>query len=234
MGELMFPRHINNMVIYKVINNINGKWYIGKDARNNPNYFGSGIAIKHAIKKYGRENFTKEVLEICEDSDSLNKREAYWIDYANAINDPNSYNLAKGGQGGNLSSFWKSNKKAKWTEERREKMKSKVSGEKNGMFGKTLSPEHINKIIEANRNRDYVVLPSTREKLRLANLNKYPSEDTRLKMSTSRKKSLKIIHIESGKIFIFESTNDAISHFKVSRNKICSRTLHGYTIEEIK
>jgi hypothetical protein len=55
------------MVIYKTTNQITGKWYIGKDANNKNYYLGSGKASHHAIKKYGKEAFTKEILEECSD-----------------------------------------------------------------------------------------------------------------------------------------------------------------------
>ncbi len=55
------------MEIYKITNNINKKIYIGKDITCNPNYFGSGVFIKKAITKYGRENFTKEIIDFCSD-----------------------------------------------------------------------------------------------------------------------------------------------------------------------
>ena len=50
--------------IYKITNTLNNKIYIGVHATTNPNdsYFGSGDAIKLAIKKYGKENFTKTIL----------------------------------------------------------------------------------------------------------------------------------------------------------------------------
>ena len=62
------------MHIYSIRNNINGKIYIGKSRLNvNENYFGSGLRIKRAIKKYGKENFTKNIICFAENYDELNK-----------------------------------------------------------------------------------------------------------------------------------------------------------------
>ena len=51
------------MIIYKTINLINGKIYIGQDTKNDPNYLGSGKIIKEAIKKYGKKNFTEDSIK---------------------------------------------------------------------------------------------------------------------------------------------------------------------------
>lgn len=49
--------------IYKTTNLINGRIYIGlKTGEFNSDYFGSGVLIKRAIKKYGKENFRIRVL----------------------------------------------------------------------------------------------------------------------------------------------------------------------------
>jgi len=58
------------MVIYKITNKINGKIYIGKRKLAKKlfemsNYWGSGKYIKMAINKYGKDNFTREVIYEC-------------------------------------------------------------------------------------------------------------------------------------------------------------------------
>ena len=51
-------------VVYRITNMINGKKYIGKHSTTDvyDGYFGSGIAIKQAINKYGIDNFKKEII----------------------------------------------------------------------------------------------------------------------------------------------------------------------------
>lgn len=88
------------MVIYKTTNLINGKWYIGQDSKNIPHYYGGGVLLKKAIKKYGKENFKKEILEQLSTNstkEDLNKAEIKWINKLSAVNNGNSYNIALGG-----------------------------------------------------------------------------------------------------------------------------------------
>ena len=94
--------------IYKITNTINSKSYIGQTIQNVKERFYqhcatkcskavSNMAIHRAIKKYGKSNFTVEVIEEI-DSANLNDRERYWIKYYNSYN--NGYNSTKGGQDG--------------------------------------------------------------------------------------------------------------------------------------
>lgn len=102
------------MVIYKTTNLINGKFYIGKDAKNRNSYLGSGKILKQAIEKYGIENFKKEILEVCSSLEELDERERFWIRELNAIEE--GYNLTDGGTGGDtwsnidLETHWNTGK----------------------------------------------------------------------------------------------------------------------------
>jgi group I intron endonuclease len=116
------------MIIYRTTNLINQKFYIGKDTHNNPNYYGSGKKMKLAIKKYGKENFKKEILEICETKEQLNEREKYWIEKLNAINE--GYNISLGGDGGDTIS--NNPKKHEIAKIHSEKMKMEKFNKKKG------------------------------------------------------------------------------------------------------
>jgi group I intron endonuclease len=95
------------MIIYKTTNLINNKIYIGKDCYNNPKYLGSGLLLNKAIKKYGKGNFKKEIIEHCSTKEHLNEREIYWIEYYNSRDSNIGYNIAKGGHGGFTKSGYK-------------------------------------------------------------------------------------------------------------------------------
>jgi group I intron endonuclease len=83
------------MIVYIIHNKINGKKYIGSDSKNNPKYFGSGVNIKKAIKKYGKENFEKVILSEVNNTSLMKELEEYWIDYFDAYNNPLFYNATK-------------------------------------------------------------------------------------------------------------------------------------------
>jgi len=88
------------MIIYKTTNLVNGKIYIGQDSNNDTNYLGSGLLVNKAIKKYGKNNFIKEVLEHCSSKKELNEKEKFWIYNLSATT--LGYNISSGGNGGDL------------------------------------------------------------------------------------------------------------------------------------
>lgn len=87
--------------IYKTTNKINNKIYIGQHAKSSwdASYFGSGLLLRYAVKKYGINNFSCELLEWCEDANKLNEREIYWIKHYNSMDPLIGYNMTEGGHG---------------------------------------------------------------------------------------------------------------------------------------
>lgn len=166
------------MIIYKTINLINNKIYIGQDRNNNPNYLGSGKKILRAIKKYGKQNFKKEILEECSATNLLNEREPYWIAFYNSTNKEIGYNILPGGYcNWNTLTYEEilelkqkisnSLKGKKHSEETKEKM-SKTH------IGKSKSKEHCKNISNSKKGHKY-------------NLGKKCSEETKIKISKANK-----------------------------------------------
>ena len=92
------------MVIYKTTDLTNGMIYVGKDQKNNPEYFGSGLIIRKIIEKHGKENFIKEILEECTSKGQLCEREEYWIKELDATNRSIGYNILSSSFGGDTTS----------------------------------------------------------------------------------------------------------------------------------
>ncbi len=89
------------MIIYKTTNKINRKIYIGQDSKNNPNYLGSGLLLKKAIKKYGKDNFKKELLqENIKTKEELDLAEVYHQNTNLICFAPIGYNISHGAFGG--------------------------------------------------------------------------------------------------------------------------------------
>jgi group I intron endonuclease len=90
--------------VYLTTNTVTGKIYVGQRARKWPPeedgcYLGSGVALKDAIRKYGRDKFTREVIQICHSQEELNNAEIALIALTNAMNPEVGYNLTEGGSG---------------------------------------------------------------------------------------------------------------------------------------
>ena len=87
--------------IYKITNNLDGKIYIGKHQTTdiNDSYMGSGILLKRAQKKYGIENFSKEILHVFESEAEMNAKEAELVNQEFCLRE-DTYNICFGGQGG--------------------------------------------------------------------------------------------------------------------------------------
>ena len=126
------------MIIYKITNQINGKIYIGKTIdildnrwRSHQRYamnVQNQTRLARAMRKHGLENFTIEQIDQSEDHDQLLNLEKKYIAESNSMDPKVGYNMTEGGEG-TLGH--------KHTEEWKQMMRERNSGENNPMFGVT-------------------------------------------------------------------------------------------------
>lgn len=99
--------------IYKLVNKVNSKFYIGKTTKTLSKRLSWHIKASHknssdvcnsaihsAIKKYGSENFDIEEIDSADTLEELNSKEKYWISYYRNLSSDMMYNIADGGEGG--------------------------------------------------------------------------------------------------------------------------------------
>jgi len=159
----------NKTFIYKITNTINKKLYIGKTTAQNPinrwyrhlsiaknkTTFNRAYQLVHkSINKYGKKNFTFEVIEECSSEALGLDREKFWIDFykTNVLKYGSvfGYNLTEGGDG---SSGFKHSKsaRAKMSRDR----KGTRLGEENTFFGKHHSEKSKKLISENNMGKKH-------------------------------------------------------------------------------
>ena len=91
---------------YKITNLLNNHFYYGVHNTNNieDGYMGSGKRLHYAYKKYGIENFEKEILKYFDTAADAFKYEADYIT-EELVKDPNCYNIQQGGEGWNTANL---------------------------------------------------------------------------------------------------------------------------------
>ena len=144
--------------IYRITNKVNGKTYIGqhKYKKLNDNYMGSGKLIVRAQKKYGMENFEKEILySRIKYKSTADDMEKFAIAKERAIVKA-EYNIANGGQGGSLRKG-----KAPWnkgkcqSEETKRKISESNKGKSAWNKGSHLSEEQKRHLSEINSGSNH-------------------------------------------------------------------------------
>lgn len=167
--------------VYITTNLINGKQYIGSHSTNNSNdgYIGSGKYFLRSVKKYGKENFKREIIEECDPSLNLILEEKYIKEY-NTLS-PKGYNLSPtGGIGLNGG---------KHSKESKQKIKDSHKGKTPWNKGKKtgpLSTEHRKKIGLASKGR--IFSESRNRKISYSLKGKSLSEDHKQKISGYQEK----------------------------------------------
>jgi len=234
--------------IYKTTNLINGKYYIGVRSNKDPwndVYIGSGVAIRDAIKKYGKENFNKEILSF-----HSSREEAYCTESLivsqETVDDKNSYNMKCGGMGGKYGIVSEDTRKLlslatkgiPKTKEHKIKISlankgkkvSELSKNKMKNSWKSRAPRSIEtqiKMSESLRGKKRRPLSEEhKKKISSSNKGKIISSDTKLKISKSNtgkkhsEETKKLLSdMNRGKI-VSQETKDKIS--LAHKNKIVS------------
>lgn len=86
--------------IYKTTNLLSGRYYIGMHSTDDleDGYLGSGDRLRKAIRKHGKENFVREILEFCESREELKLRESETVNLEEIAKE-DCMNLVVGGNG---------------------------------------------------------------------------------------------------------------------------------------
>lgn len=147
----------NKVYVGQTVYNINKRWSLHKRAASiNDTAEGSKSVFHSAIRKYGHENFTVEVICSCFDKEELDLREYYFINNLNT-KVPSGYNLKDGGANG------------KWTKESKRRLSNtlkakhktntgfstKISSNLSTWFNSLTEEEkhkHINFLSETSKN----------------------------------------------------------------------------------
>lgn len=168
---------MEHFIVYKTTNTINNKIYIGQHYTENinDNYIGSGLILLKSIKKYGKDNFIKEIIEECDSFDDMNEKETFWINHFNSFV-PNGYNIREGGRNSPMS---ESTKKI-LSDARKGKYKM---GEDNPNYkAKSFTKETIDKIRNSVIER-YKNDPTYKEKISSTSKNRKRSDESLKKQS---------------------------------------------------
>lgn len=182
--------------IYVTTNIVNGKRYLGQKKFVDYwwNYLGSGTLLRRAIEKYGKENFTREIIDIAFSEEELDKKEYDYSIFFNVVESDDWYNLVVGG-GVTYGQNPYANKTEEEMEEIRKKKSELSSGSNNPMYGRHHSAETKKKISDIHkigmlgeRNPFYGHHHSeeTKQMLRELNIGKKATPEMKKHMSESR------------------------------------------------
>ena len=142
-------------IVYVTTNNLNGKFYIGSHSCRSldDGYLGSGKLIKLALRKYGRENFSRHVVSMCPSLSEARELEELLVQEAISRKGRLCYNRSWSGTGavlGEGNAFYGKTH----SEETKKKISSSASsrtGSKNPFFGKNHSLESLAKMKETKK-----------------------------------------------------------------------------------
>jgi group I intron endonuclease len=167
----MFLKDKKIYYIYFILNKINNKIYVGKTINPEKRFKRhcySKQFIGLAIKKYKSQNFEYFLIADTLDENECNDIEKFYIKHWKTTKKQYGYNIASGGEGGNLLEGLSEQKKKKRNEkirkanlgkkasnETKKKQSKAHKGQNNSMFGKKHTIESIKKNSESQLNEKH-------------------------------------------------------------------------------
>ena len=181
----------NNWLVYKHVNKVNGKMYIGITQKK-PEYRwneGKGYSTQghfaNAINKYGWDNFDHIIIAHGLSEKTAKHLEIKLIAHYNTMNPDNGYNETAGGDGmlgwhhteASRAKIVESNRNRIISEATRKKQslshKGRYAGEKNPFYGKAHTKETRELISKANKGKSHPVTEETKAKISATRTGKY-------------------------------------------------------------
>lgn len=239
------------MIIYKILNIINGKCYIGKTEQSLEKRWarhlylvksGKNRYLYDAIRCYGVDNFKLEIIETCESRTQLDEREKFWISHFKTTEKQFGYNMNEGGTGGRhtqevIDKIAEKRRGRKLTQEH----KDKISRSHKGKIKTSEHLENISKGLTGIKRSD-----ETKKKLREISKGrkspmegKFHSEKTRKQLSEFRKgKSLTELIGEDASMKMKESarirfTENNPNFKEVDREELEKMLMQDFLLKDI-
>jgi len=171
--------------IYLITNLLNNKKYVGMTKFSLEERFlqhsKKGFLLTEAIRKYGEQKFSIELIEDVESAERAYELEIFYIKEYNT-KAPNGYNLTDGGDG---IFGWQPTDE--YRQECSERVKQLHKNQKIGMYGKTHTEEtkqKMSKSLKGNQNcLGRVLSEETKSKISLSHKGKILSDKTKKKIS---------------------------------------------------
>jgi group I intron endonuclease len=205
-------------IVYLTTNLVNGKIYVGVHNDSRTGYKGSGYALKHAFKKYGKQNFKRQILHYCLEANHAYELEAQIVDQW-FVNRKDTYNLALGGKGGASQSdaakkkLSESRMGMKFSDEHRENIRLSNLGRKH-------TKEHIEKVRQSRIGK-----PSSEESIQKRvdkMIGHEVTQDTRNKITETLCSSNKVTQITkpNGEILLTQNVSQFCKDHNISRTSM--------------
>ena len=211
-------------IIYKITNINTGQFYIGSHKTHNveDGYFGSGIYLKRAIKKYGKAAFIKEILHM---GDNMSHMIFLENQELSKIKDNNTYNLKFCSMGGNTRVKYSKQEKQEYIKRLVSNPKSPIgkSGEANFMFGKTHTAEY--KQLSSVRQKKYFkdLKVNNPEKYKNWYNNQIPGAILNcLKNAANKRKKIVGYNKITGDKLEFDSVTECMKYLKITWYRLVS------------